>query len=446
MDSILKSRAASLLASGFKGVDFTLIDVGCSGGIDPAWRLFGDDLRAFAFDPAQDEIARLTADETRPKVHYINGFVGLAAGDPRKNASVEPWRLDPWGRLSACHTQDIKRDLAKARPQAPVPADDTPAACNRQEPETEQQLMQANRWHETRLADPDRPIVLPQFLAQKGVDDIDFIKIDVDGTDFEILQSIDAVIASHGVLGMLLEVNFFGSADPHFNTFHNTDRFMRSHGLDLFDLTTRRYSLAALPRPYMHGYPLASQTTGGRAFQGDALYLRDINHRRLDASPAWTDEKLLKLAALFALFGLVDHAAEILILHRERLSAYLDVDAALDAMAAECQDMDGDLWGDERFDNYKAMIDAFQADDPRFYGAEDRRRDALKHGDKDLAAALADAEGQIAHLDSLRTRAEQNAAQAEADRSSAVAELEAMRRTLSWRLTSGLRVLRRRLF
>ncbi len=37
---------------------FTLLDIGCSAGIDAVWRLFGDRLRAFGFDPNLDEIAR----------------------------------------------------------------------------------------------------------------------------------------------------------------------------------------------------------------------------------------------------------------------------------------------------------------------------------------------------------------------------------------------------
>ena len=39
---------------------FTLFDVGCSLGIDPVWRFFGEDLHAHGFDPLKDEIEELT--------------------------------------------------------------------------------------------------------------------------------------------------------------------------------------------------------------------------------------------------------------------------------------------------------------------------------------------------------------------------------------------------
>src|SRR5208337_4344738 len=55
---------------------FTLIDVGCSGGLDPAWRDFGSRLRAFGFDPQVQEIERLIKAESNPQVKYVAGFVG----------------------------------------------------------------------------------------------------------------------------------------------------------------------------------------------------------------------------------------------------------------------------------------------------------------------------------------------------------------------------------
>jgi hypothetical protein len=45
---------------------FTLIDVGCSGGIAAYWRTFGPALRALGIDPLNAEIARLSRAEAGP--------------------------------------------------------------------------------------------------------------------------------------------------------------------------------------------------------------------------------------------------------------------------------------------------------------------------------------------------------------------------------------------
>jgi hypothetical protein len=41
------------------------------------------------------------------------------------------------------------------------------------------------------------------------------------------------------VLGVGIEVNFFGSEDPQVHTFHNVDRLMKQNGFELFCLSTR---------------------------------------------------------------------------------------------------------------------------------------------------------------------------------------------------------------
>ena len=61
----------------FADEPFVLIDVGCSGGLHPMWRVFGEDLVAFGFDPQQSECERLQAAETNPRVQYYASYVGL---------------------------------------------------------------------------------------------------------------------------------------------------------------------------------------------------------------------------------------------------------------------------------------------------------------------------------------------------------------------------------
>src|SRR5579859_5542031 len=93
------------------------------------------------------------------------------------------------------------------------------------------------------------------------------------GGDFRILQSLRDAFEQRQILGVGVEVNYFGSANPEMNAFHNIDRLMREVGFELFALTTRQYSVAALPAPYLDGVP--GRTAWGRPLQGDAIYVRD---------------------------------------------------------------------------------------------------------------------------------------------------------------------------
>lgn len=335
------SSSCRYIASQLMDVPFTLVDVGCSGGIDHIWRLFGKKLRAFGFDPNIDECKRLSAAEVLPGVRYVPGFVGLPQDHPivgRRGGKSYGGR-SPWHRFACVRTMAIRDKRHRALSTA--------------------ELTALNLWQRTPLADPDKPISLPDFFREHAIEDIDFIKIDVDGPDFEILQDLSDSLMKLNVLAVGPEVNFFGSPDETDHAFHNTDRFMLGRGFALVHLTLRPYSLAALPARYRSDYP--SETLSGRPFQGDALYVRDLGDPSQAAGRDFSPAKLAKLAAIFSAFGLYDCAAEVVLTHRDRLAALLDVDRLLDLLCAEMQgDQEPKL-------SYAEYIAAFENDDARFY-------------------------------------------------------------------------------
>jgi hypothetical protein len=333
---------AKLVGRKLQHESFTLLDVGCSGGLDEAWRSFGSKLRAFGFDPNIAECKRLASLESNPNVRYIPSFVGVPPnhGFAERKGDRPDFNKNPWARLSVARSLEIIAASASSQ--------------------SESDTTKFNLWQKTQLADPDKPVYVTSFVKEEGVVDLDFIKIDVDGADFGILSSLDSVLETHRVLGVGLEVNFVGSEADTDHTFHNTDRFMRAHGFDLFGLSVRRYSNKSLPAKYLSSAP--AQSEFGRPLQGDALYARDVASPEGSAlADELSDEKLTKLAAMFSLFQLPDCAAELLLRFRPRLSNVVDVDRSLDLLAEQAQA--------DRFRNlpYRTYMAAFEANSPMFY-------------------------------------------------------------------------------
>jgi len=312
----------------------TVIDVGCSGGIAPVWRLYEPHLQAIGVDPVVNECARLTAQEKNPKVRYLPAFVGLPENHPfnRERKGRQPTERNPWGRLSAAAATDILSQRVQQETKLPV----------------------LNTWQTEKLA-AVKKYTLEELAVAQNFSDVDFIKIDIDGNDLEALLSAERLIRESPVLGLVMEVNYYGSNLPTEHTFHNTDRLMRSWGFDLFGLTTRKYSAAALPNRFVWDCP--AQTISGRPYQGDALYLRDaIGLAEQDNAILLSPSKLLKLACLFENFCLPDFAAELLQRHATALG--LDLPASLELLARSVRN-DGI--------NYAEHLRRFQADPTKFY-------------------------------------------------------------------------------
>jgi FkbM family methyltransferase len=339
--ALLAKDIVPLLESEFMSV----IDVGCSGGINPLWRSFEPNLSVRAFDPNLDECERLQSLENNPEVRYIPAFVGVHPDHPfLKLAEGRPfWGRNPWSRLAIAATIDHQEERRKSL--------------------TSQELTQIQAWHRTRLADPNHPVFLRSYFEENRITSVDFLKIDVDGPDFQILNTIGEIFDNLQLLGMCVEVNWFGSAHPVDHTFHNVDRYVRQFGFDLYDITVSRYAHTALPSRYKNSYPAQSLT--GRPLQGDALYLRDLASEELvNFVERLSPQKLLKSILLFEMAGMPDGAAEILVKFRSRLEKLIDVGAALDTLA-EQQSIA--LFGEKM--SYEEFMRRFAADDPHFYAS-----------------------------------------------------------------------------
>ena len=340
----MSTAFAAYVAGSLALEHFTAVDVGCSGGIDPAWRVFGERLRVLAFDASVDECERLTSAESHPDVKYMPGFVGLqedhpfhaySAGKPRFVRNLLP-------RTGAGRIAEIERERLKSA--------------------SLEEKLHHNAWGMTKLADANKIVVVPDVLRDLGWSDLDLLKIDIDGPDYQVLHSFDGKFDSLGLLAARLEVNLNGGPGDWEHTFHNTDRFMRARGFELFALDVRTYSMSALPAPFAITSP--AQSISGRPYQAEAFYARD------PVGPDWQQygatmrgEKLAKLAAIYSLWNQPDSAAEILLSMRDKLGDFLDVDVGLELLTGQAQ------LGAKSALPYKEYVKAFEAGAPQFFPA-----------------------------------------------------------------------------
>jgi FkbM family methyltransferase len=309
---------------------FCLVDVGASGGIDGYWESFGQNLRAFGFDGLVREVERLNAAAGGRNQWYFPYLVGDKSYQPPRDAlDTQPFPL-----TSAARAAEI-------------------AHCN----------YARTFFDQTGSGETATEMIeLDQFFLRDRPTDVDFIKIDTDGSDYQVLLGGRELLSASQVLGVGVEVQFHGLVDNESNTFRNIDRLLTAQGFALFDLEVYRYSRAALPRPFTYRIP--AQTHGGQVLWGDALYLRDAGRKDYERDWAITlpPHKIVKLACIFELFGLEDCAAELLLKHRSEIGALIDVDRCLNVLTPP---LNG------RRVSYERYVQAFERDPSSFYPAKE---------------------------------------------------------------------------
>lgn len=141
---------------------------------------------------------------------------------------------------------------------------------------------------------PAETVSLNNFLPGASVSSVDFLELDTQGTELEILTGADRFLAT-SVVGLQIEVEFSPIYEGQ-QLFGTVDEYLRGFGFMLFDLSRNRYRRAAMASDLI---------TRGQLLWGDAVYLRDY-HRF--GSPG--KERVLKLCVIAGLLGFHDYAME----------------------------------------------------------------------------------------------------------------------------------------
>lgn len=204
---------------------FTIIDIGSRGGVENHWKAFGSDLREIGFEPEKLECDRLN--KIKNIGHYRRHYPLAIYDKPDAN---------------------LKLNLARHLPSSSVKTPNTKILSRFHDLENLEIVRTVNVQADT----------LDNILKQNSEDKVDFIKVDAEGSEYEILKGAEDALGT--TLGVQLEYSFLelrkGTAD-----FCKIFNFMAKHGFELFDLSTVRLGRKALYST--SGIKPAGQVVGG---------------------------------------------------------------------------------------------------------------------------------------------------------------------------------------
>lgn len=284
-------RSLPLIAALLPAPTWSIVDVGARAGVAGFWAPMQPHATFVGFDPDAEECARLN----RPGMRFL----------PYALADKPGLRNFHLTRSIYCHGfAAINADAWRF-----------PNAVNNAVAQTVQ--LQAE--------------TLDRALEAHQVERVDFLKLDVEGTELDVLRGFSP--CSMRVLGVLSEL-WFGTKDV--PSPGDLDNYLRRLGFRLFDIEVQRYPRTTLPVGPLNqdGSPPTPYCAHGQVQTGDALWFRDPVADRRAGSPfiRWDDAAVLRLVGLFDLFGYQDAAIELLLAWRDDFRIALDVDEIVDAL------------------------------------------------------------------------------------------------------------------
>jgi FkbM family methyltransferase len=291
------------VASGMLNEPFVVIDIGVQGGEHPRWQQLGPFAEIHGFDPIDEVIEELRRSAVgQPHRHYHNLALGDEDGERRFFVSANRFGSSFFSSDAAAEerTVTIRR--------------------------------------------------LDSLLRDELVPRANYVKLDCEGFEPEILKGARQYLASSDVLCVTAETNFHLSPVYPRTHFHAINEIMVDHRLLVFDINEVRspapaYAAAMAAKPWPRPDPCHDNPplVVGRPGTCDVLFCRDLVAERRDPDhfrrdgilphPASAD-MVIKSMINFELHGLMDCAVELAVTFRDLLAPRFNVDEAIGLLLA----------------------------------------------------------------------------------------------------------------
>lgn len=250
----------------------TVLDIGARASNIGHWKVFGKNLRYLGFEPDPEECFQLNENVKKQQESWQETYFPIALG---KNCQKRLFYVTERAGCSSLLEPNIQ-------------AVESFITASLVKPKEVKEVETCS---------------LAEWSKTYDIKDVDYIKVDVQGAELEILQGGQDILTSS--LALEVEVEFLEvyKGQPLFN---EVDTWIRSQGFILFDISKVFNKRTNLPEQ------IPSQ---GQLTWGDALYFRDIDSLfeiSKNDSSGRIIQKLYKLAAIADLYKRPDYGLYIL--------------------------------------------------------------------------------------------------------------------------------------
>lgn len=237
----------------------SVVDVGCRWGFADRWLQLGERVRLVGFEPDREECGRLA--ETYREAPTVT-VVPLALGDARGRRRLH------LTRQAGCSS--FYRPDESVRTGRPTTRDELEPVG-----ETDVEVTTLDHW-----------------IGERQPERIDFLKIDTQGAELDVLRGAEQTLQDVRVLEVEVEFNPLYEDMP---LFADIDIWLRQHGFVLWRLRNQsHYGLAEagsdVPLGETHHFdsrPVSFEAQGGQLYWADAYYVR--RELAFDPAPSWRD-------------------------------------------------------------------------------------------------------------------------------------------------------------
>ena len=284
----LNARSARVAQK--ENISFVVVDVGARGGISPEWNCLFSNGIFVGFDPDEVECNRIN--DANPNVRMYPTAIDASVGKKEFFLTESPY----------CHGfRRVNEEYFKRFPNY---------INNKITGSVMLETTSLDAWSE-----------------EKSLGHADFLKIDTEGTEADVLSGASKFLINEKCLGVLTEVWFEPDIKhgSHYG-FSVINDFLVERGFRLFDISVQRYPRNTLPVGHV-SFSVGSDgkvmeatahrlySAWGQVLTGDLLYFRDPIAEAMSPgfdAQFWDRDTLIRLMVLLDIYNYQDVAIDIL--------------------------------------------------------------------------------------------------------------------------------------
>jgi hypothetical protein len=185
---------------------------------------------------------------------------------------------------------------------------------------------------------------IDEILLKNNIDNINFLKIDIDSNDTEVLYGCENLLKKDNLFGIKIEVNFTEPDSP--KNIYEPYLYLSDNNFILHKIITNSYTSDKIPEKFFYNF--SGQNFNGTDLYGDLIFFKTLDNnfiKTLDKN------KLLNFCRILEIHNLNGIAAEILLNSKEKFNSE-EVQNYLNKL---CEKSSTEIFG--KILNYKTFID-----------------------------------------------------------------------------------------
>ncbi len=137
--------------------------------------------------------------------------------------------------------------------------------------------------------------------------EINFLKIDIDSNDHEVLYGADNLLDNDNFFGLQIEVDFAKVKDNTYRNYIEVLRYMNSKNFNLINFVNYKYSSELLPTKYLYNFP--GPNDNGSPLMGDLVFFKNFDDKFLEKL---SEDDVIKILRLLEIYNQAHIAIELI--------------------------------------------------------------------------------------------------------------------------------------